>query len=142
MRLVDVNVLVGAHRPETPRHDEYHQWVGEMVNGEEPYGVADVVINGFVRVVTNHRIYAAPTPLDVALEFAGRVRNQPHAAVVSPGAQFWRIFTDLCVRATAKGKLAPDAYLAALAIEHGCEFVTADGDFARFPGLRWRHPLT
>jgi hypothetical protein len=61
--------------------------------------------------------------------------------VVSPGPQFWGIFTRLCLQAGVRGNLVPDAYLAALAIEHGCEVVTTDKDFTRFPGLRWRHPL-
>lgn len=141
MLLSDVNVLVYAHRPESPRHDEYHDWVDGMVNGEEPYGVTDVVLNGFLRVVTSHRIYREPTPVDSALDFADRVRSQPHAAVLNPRSAFWRIFGDLARRAAAKGTLMPDAYLAALAVEHGCEFVSTDRDFARFPGLRWRHPL-
>lgn len=141
MQLADVNVLVYAHRPETPRHHEYHDWVEGMVNGDEPYGVTDFVLNGFLRVVTSHRIYRDPTPLDSALDFADRVRSQPHAAVLTPGSAFWRIFNDLARRAAAKGKLVPDAYLAALAVEHGCEFVSADRDFAWFPGLRWSHPL-
>jgi uncharacterized protein len=62
--------------------------------------------------------------------------------VVSPGLRFWPVFRDLCQNTSASGKLVPDAYLAALAIEHGCEVITTDRDFARFPGLRWRHPLT
>ena len=53
----------------------------------------------------------------------------------------WEIFARLYSIARARGKLVADAYHAALAIEHGCEFVTTDGDFARYAGLRWRHPL-
>ena len=76
-----------------------------------------------------------------ALEFTSIIRGQPHAEVVSPGGRFWEIFADLCRKADAVGKLVPDAYLAALALERGCELITADRDFRRFPGLRWRHPL-
>lgn len=141
MLLVDVNILVYAHREESPRHSDYHAWVEGVVNGEEPYAASDFVINGFVRVVTNHRVFRTPTPLESALSFAGKIRNQPHTTLVSPGPRFWRIFTELAEKATAKGKLVPDAYLAAVTIEHGLELVTTDGDFARFPGLRWRHPL-
>ena len=60
---------------------------------------------------------------------------------VTPGRDHWRIFRRLCDEAGAKGNLVPDAFLAAMAIEHGCEWITTDGDFARFPGLKWRHPL-
>ncbi len=62
--------------------------------------------------------------------------------MISPGTRFWDIFSRLCRDANARAKLVPDAYLAALAIEHGCEFITAGKDFRRFPGLRLRHPLT
>jgi hypothetical protein len=47
----------------------------------------------------------------------------------------------LCARADCRGNLIQDAYLAALALEHDAVFVTTDRDFARFPGLRWQHPL-
>lgn len=136
--MLDVNVLTNAHRREAERHKEFRVYVDSIVNGHEAYAVSDVVINRFVRIVTSRRVWKPPTALDDALRFAELVRNQPHAVVIS---RFWGIFDDLCRRAGAIGKLVPDAYLAALAIEHGCEFITADRDFGRFPGLRWRHSL-
>jgi predicted nucleic acid-binding protein len=60
---------------------------------------------------------------------------------VVPGVRHWEIFDRLCRAAGAKGSLVADAYLAALAIESGSEWITTDRDFSRFPGLRWRHPL-
>jgi len=80
-------------------------------------------------------------PTAKALEFANVLRSQPNVVVVSPGERHWEIFADLCVRAGAKANLIPDAYHAALAIESGSEWITTDRGFARFPGLRWRHPL-
>jgi len=95
-----------------------------------------------IRVVTDRRIYKDDTStIEEAISFATEIREQPHAMVVSPGSRFWPIFTGLCRSTSAAGKLVPDAYLAALAIEHGCEFITTDTDFSKFPGLRWRHPL-
>ncbi|HEX6473410.1 MAG TPA: type II toxin-antitoxin system VapC family toxin [Streptosporangiaceae bacterium] len=141
MRLHDVNVLINAYRPEDGQHKQFRAVIEKTIQGEEAYAVSDVVLAGFIRVVTNKRIFKEPTRLSEAIEFAETVRNQPHAVVINPGPRFWGIFTTLCVVADAKAKLVPDAYLAALAIEHGCEFVTADRDFAKFPELRWRHPL-
>jgi hypothetical protein len=141
MRLFDVNVLVNAHRPENPRHKDFRAWMDAAVNGEEAYAVADVVINGAIRIITDRRIYRTPTPLAQALEYASVVRNRPNAVLIGPGARHWGIFTRLCREAGARAKLVPDAFLAALAIEHGCEFISSDRDFARFPGLRWRDPL-
>jgi toxin-antitoxin system PIN domain toxin len=138
---MDTNVLVNAHRPEADRHEEFRGWLTGIVNSPEPYAVADFALMGMIRIVTNRRIYPDPTPPQIALDFADRVRSQPHAMVVAPGARFWRIFQELCGAVGARGNLVPGAYLAALAIEHGCEFVTVDSDFKKFPGLRSRHPL-
>ncbi|MEV5706247.1 type II toxin-antitoxin system VapC family toxin [Actinoallomurus sp. NPDC052274] len=141
MRLLDVNVLVNAHRREAVDHKAYRAFVDDLVHGDEAYAVSDFVINGFVRVVTNRRVWGPPSSIEEALRFGEVMRNQPHAVVIAPGPRFWGIFSRLCRQIDAKANLVPDAYLAALAIEHGCEFVTADRDFVRFPGLRWRHPL-
>lgn len=106
-----------------------------------PYGVTDLVLSGFLRLVTNRRIFAPPTPTRTALRFVAAVRSPANAVVVRAGPRHWEIFSALCLRAGARGNLVPDAYLAALAIESGSEWVTTDRGFARFPGLRWRHPL-
>ncbi|MQA87999.1 MAG: PIN domain-containing protein [Streptosporangiales bacterium] len=141
MMLPDVNVLVNAYRPENPGHKGFRTWLDALVNGAEAYAVTDSVINALIRITTDRRIYRVPSRLEEVLGFADLVRNQDHAIVVNPGERHWEIFTRLCEKAGARGKLVADAYLAALAIEHGCEFISADRDFARFPGLRWRHPL-
>ena len=141
MRLVDVNVLVYAHRLDVARHQDYADWLRGLLAGEEPYGMSDLVLSGFLRIVTNPKVFRRPTPLDSALAFAELLRTQPNCVSVLPGERHWEIFTGLCRRAGVKGNLVPDAYLAALAIESGSEWITTDRDFSRFPGLRWRHPL-
>ena len=103
--------------------------------------MSDLVLSGFVRVTTHPRVFREPTPLESALSFAAEVRDRSNCVVVSPGERHWEIFSRLCREAGAKGNLVRDAYLAALAQEWGCEWITTDRDFARFPGLRWRHPL-
>ena len=141
MRLADVNVLVYAFRVDAPGHAAHRRWVDELVGSENAYAVSDHVLAGFLRVVTHPRVFHPPTPLPAALAFTAAWRDRPNAVPVQPGARHWDIFTRLCRDADARGNLAPDAWLAALAIESGCEFVTTDRDYARFPGLRWRHPL-
>jgi toxin-antitoxin system PIN domain toxin len=141
MRCVDVNVLVFAHRLEAPNHDRYRAWLDEARSGEEPLGLAEPVLAGFLRVVTHPRIFREPTPLDIALDFVEGLLRSPTATRVVPGERHWSLFTELCRRVAATGNLVPDAYLAALAVELGATWVTADRGFARFPGLRWRHPL-
>jgi len=132
-------VLVYAHREDAPRHADYRAWLEGLLGSPEPYGVADVVLSGFLRVVTHPRVFAEPTPLGEALAFCAALRGRPNAVVVTPGARHWRLFTDLCERANVRGNLVPDAYLAALAIESGSTWATADRDYSRFPGLTLAH---
>lgn len=141
MRCVDVNVLVYAHRPEAPDHDRYRAWLDDARTGEEPLGISNLVLSGFLRIVTHPRVFRDPSPLNTALDFADALRTAPSALALAPGPRHWGIFTRLCRSADARGNLVPDAYLAAVAIERGAIWYSADRNFARFPGLRWRHPL-
>ena len=141
MVLIDVNVLVYAHRAELPKHAAFRQWLENCVASDQAFGVSDLVLSGFLRIVTLPRIFRIPTPLEEALHVVAKLRAQPNCVRVTPGARHWEIFVRLCQQADAKGNLIPDAYLAALAIESGSEWITTDRDYSRFPGLRWRHPL-
>ncbi|MGE0494558.1 MAG: type II toxin-antitoxin system VapC family toxin [Vulcanimicrobiota bacterium] len=141
MLLPDVNVLVYAFRPDTPNHQAYRCWLHELVNGQEAFGLSELVLSGFLRVVTHPRVFDPPEGLPEALEFVNALRRTPRARVILPGARHWGIFLRLCEQAGVRGNLAADAYHAALAIEAGCEWVTTDRDYSRFPGLRWRHPI-
>jgi hypothetical protein len=141
MRLPDVNVLIYAFRDAAPRHDRYRAWLQAALDAEEPLGVADSVLSSFIRVATHPRIFEPPASLEQALAFADAVRSAPSGVPVGPGPRHWGLFERMCREGSARGNLVSDAYLAALVIESGCELVTADRDFARFPGLRWSHPL-
>ena len=137
----DVNVLVYAHREELPEHPGCRRWLEETLAADAAFGLADVVLSGFLRVVTHPRVFKTPTPLERAQAFASTLREQPHRVPLEPGPRHWDIFERLCRGSGVKGNLVSDAYLAALAIETGCEWVTTDRDFTRFQGLRIRHPL-
>jgi len=139
--LLDVNVLVYGHRSDAPNHDRYREWLEAMVTADAAYGVCDLVLSGFLRVVTHPRVFRQPSPLETALAFTDGVRDRPNCVIVTPGIRHWEIFTRLCRETDAKGNLVADAYLAALAIESGSEWITTDRDYARFAGLHWRHPL-
>ncbi len=141
MFLVDVNILVYAHRTDAPMHAQYRDWLDEMINADAAYGMSDLVLSGFLRVVTHPRVFRDPTPLETALAFITEVRERPNCVAVAPGDRHWELFTRLCRAVGARGSLVPDAYLAAMAIESGTEWITTDRDYARFPGLRWRNPL-
>lgn len=139
MQLPDVNVLIYAHREDAPEHDRYAAWLKALTSGDEPFALSEVVLAGFLRVVTNGKIFDPPTPMETAIRFCQRLVEWPRAVMVAPSRRHWDLFVGLC--ANIQGPLVTDAYLAALAIDHGCELVTTDSDFARFQGLRWRHPL-
>ncbi len=138
---MDVNVLLYAHREDAADHVRYRDWLEGVVNTEPTYGMSELVLSSFVRIVTSRRIFPAPTPVDVALAAANDLRTRPNCVCVVPSERHWEIFAGLCARANARGALVADAYLAALAIDAGCEWITNDRGFARFPGLRWRHPF-
>lgn len=141
MLLADVNVFLYARRRESERHEEHRAWLERSLAGPEPFGVSEIVLAAFVRIVTNHRVYHEPTPPRAALEFCEQVLSAPLAVVVRPGPRHWSIFADLVRAVEARANVVPDAYLAALALEHGATWVSHDRGFARFPGLRLRPPL-
>ena len=141
MILCDVNVLVYAFRQDAPRHAECRAWLMDQLAGPSSVGVSDQVLSGVVRVVTHPRVFKEPSSVEEALEFVDAVRTSPVAVPVNPGTRHWGVFRDLCWEVGARGNLVPDAWYAALAIESGCEWITTDRDYARFPGLRWRVPL-
>ena len=141
MRCVDVNILVNAHRPESPDHDRYRDWLEQVRRDDEPLALSSLVLSGFLRVVTHHRIFREPTPMATGLEFVEALRSSPNVVMVGPGPRHWEIFLDLCRDIGAHGNDVPDAYLAAIAVENGATWYSADRGFARFRSLRWVHPL-
>ncbi len=141
MILPDVNVLLYAFRTDAENHSSYRTWLEEVVNGETAYGISPQVLASVIRLATHPRIFARPSRLADALAFASVLLEQPHCQIIQPGPRHWGIFTALCRKANTNGNLVQDAWLAALAIEWGCEWITTDRDFSRFDGLRWRAPI-
>ena len=137
----DVNVLVYAYREDVPEHAPCRRWLESVVQADAAFALFDVVLSGFLRVVTHPRVFRTPTPLEDALDFADVLRTRPNCVVVQPAGRHWGIFERLCRESRAKGNLVADAYLAALALESGCEWVTTDRDYRAFPGLRVHDPL-
>ena len=142
MLLPDVSVLIYAHRNDsTPDHSRYAQWLVRLATGPEPFAISLLALSVLVRIVTNGRVFGRPSSVDEVLAFIRELTDRPNARIVGPGPDHLAIFERLCRDAGAAGKLVADAQHAAVAIEHGCTMVSTDSDFARFPGLRWQHPL-
>ncbi len=140
MQLPDVNILVYAHREDTEQHQQSLSWLEARINSEEAFAMSELVLSGFLRIVTHPKIFNPPSKLEDALLFIEQIRSQPNCVIVVPQERHWSIFLNLCKQANAKGNLIPDAYHAALAIESGSEWITTDQDFSRFTGLKWSLP--
>jgi len=140
--LTDVNLLLYAHREEFDQHRRCKEWLERMIASREPFGMANIVLSGFIRIATHRKILSPPSTMAQAMEFASTVRSRPNCVPVNPGSRHWGLFIQFCALPDVKAGLVTDAYLAALAVEHGCEFASLDGDFARFsPPLRLHRPL-
>jgi len=139
--LIDVNVLVYAHRSDVADHRRYREWLESVINSDSAYGMSDLILSGFLRIVTHPRVFHEPSPFDKAFAFTTELRERPNRVDIRCGDRHWEIFERLCRQSGAKGNMIPDAYLAALAIESGSEWITTDRDYARFKDLNWRHPF-
>ena len=137
----DVNPLLIAFRRDLPQHAEHARWLQELMTGDEPVGVSELVLSAVVRLATNHRIFAQPSTTAEVLSYCRALRTAPAAVPLRPGNRHWDIFDQLCREAAATANLVPDAYHAALAIENRATWITNDRGFARFPKLLWRTPF-
>jgi hypothetical protein len=100
-----------------------------------------MVLSAVVRITTNGRAFRAPSAIEEAFGFCEDLLGQPHSQIVEPGERHWDIFRRLCIDTDTRGSRVTDAWFAALAIEWGCEWITLDRDYARFPGLKWQVPM-
>ena len=141
MQSPDVNVLVSAFRSDSGHHEICREWLAGASAGRHEIGLSELVLSGALRVLTHPRIFHPPTPVETALAFVDAVLAQPGTGTLRPSGSHWRIFRDLAGRFRLTGNRLPDAYHAALAMEHGCEWVTLDRGFSIFTGLRLKNLL-
>jgi toxin-antitoxin system PIN domain toxin len=141
MMLADVNVLIYAFRKDVPQHAICREWLERVVLDEARFGVSPLVLGAVVRITTQPRAYQVPSTLEEAFGFCEDILSQPHCQIVEPGERHWGIFKRLCIETDTRGARVTDAWYAALAIECGCEWITMDRDYARFPGLKWSVPV-
>lgn len=142
MKLVDLNVLLYAVNRDSAHHHVIRRWWEDTINGEEPVGLAWVVLLGFLRLSTNPRVF--PSPLDAA-QATGRVEAwlaHPNVKIVRETDEQWRLLKTLLDETGTAGNLTTDAHLASLAIAHAATLVSCDTDFGRFAKLRWENPLS
>jgi uncharacterized protein len=140
MMLPDVNVVIYAFRKDVPQHALCNAWLTSLVASDGRFAMSTLVMSALVRITTNQRRSGEASTLEEAFKFCDYLLGQPNCNVVEPGERHWGIFRRLCRDTSTLGADVTDAWFAALAIEHGCEWITLDRDFARFPGLKWRVP--
>lgn len=141
MILIDANILVYAHIESASRHDAARSWLDTQLNGTTRVGLPWESLLAFLRIVTNPRVYSRPAPMAIAFRQVTAWLSCENVWTPHPAERHGELLGRLLALPGVHGNLVPDAHLAALAIEHGLTLCSTDGDFARFPGLRWQNPL-
>jgi hypothetical protein len=139
--LPDINLLLYAYSPGATHHAAARSWWERLLRSGTRVGIPWAVILGFVRLSTTRGVLARPVTPAEAMSRVTAWLGQPGVFVLNAGPRHLEVLGQT-LSATAGGPLTTDAHLAALAIEHQAELNSSDADFARFPGLRWRNPLT
>lgn len=140
MIMPDVNVLIGAFRRDSSHHSICKPWLDAVVLNSEPFGLSPIALAAVVRITTASRFLSQPSTHELAFAFCNSLLGQPQCIVIEPGDRHWSIFEALCKQTGIVGGKVTDVWYAALAIEHGCTWISLDRDFAKFPGLDWRKP--
>ena len=141
MKLVDANLLLYAVNEDAPLHAPARRWLEEALSGTETVAFSWGVLLAFLRLSTRAAIFPQPLKIEEAFAVIESWLSQRCATVAHPTERHARLLQDLLLPLGTGGNLTADAHLAALALEHGAELCSCDGDFARFPGLRWVNPL-
>lgn len=139
--LVDANLLVYASVSSLPQHGPAHQWLEAQLRAPTRLALPWESLLAYARLVTNPRVFERPLPSSTAWRQIQAWLSAPNVWVPLPTEQHAAILGKLLAATGATANLIPDAHLAAIAIGHGLELASTDGDFARFAGLRWTNPL-
>jgi toxin-antitoxin system PIN domain toxin len=141
MIIIDVNLLIYSVNEDSPDHQNAKSWLESAVSGPETVGLPWIVLLAFLRLTTRAGLFRRPLTVEAAFELVDLWLQQPSVTVPEPTARHLQTMRDLIEPLGTAGNLTSDAYLAALAVEHGAELCSTDGDFGRFNRVRWRNPL-
>jgi uncharacterized protein len=139
--LPDLNLLVYAYNSDAPAHRRAKAWWESCLSETRPVGLSWLVILGYLRLMTSRRVLVDPFTSHEAIGHIRSWLERPHVQILQPGPRHLDLLDSLMQEAQASGDLTTDVHLASLAIEHQAELHSNDGDFSRFPGLRWTNPL-
>ena len=142
MIAVDTNLLVYAHREDSPFNDAAYGSIVELAEGRGPWAIPWPCLHEFLAIVTHPKIYAPPTPLDAALEQVAAWLESPSLVLLAESEGYWPELRLTLQVGRVAGPQIHDARIAALCQSHGVrELWTADRDFGRFPALKVKNPL-
>ena len=142
MIAVDTNLLVYAHREDSPWHARAFGSLQQLSEGRAPWAIPWPCLHEFLAITTHPRIYAPPTPLAAAIDQVSAWLESPSLVLLAEGPGYWPEFSALVSSARSSGPQVHDARVAAICLQHGVtELWTADRDFGRFPALVTRNPL-
>ncbi|MEX0429657.1 type II toxin-antitoxin system VapC family toxin [Nocardioides sp. DS6] len=139
MKLVDANVLVYTANEDSPFHDVAKRWLDGALSGGSPVGFAWLALVGFVRIATLP-VWPQPLTATEAMDQVDAWLGARSARILQPGHNHPTLMRRFVDEIGTGGNLINDAHLAALALEHKATIVSFDGDFRRFPGVRWERP--
>lgn len=142
MIAVDSNLLVYAHREDSPWHDAAYSLIVGLAEGRDSWAIPWPCIHEFLAIVTHPRIYDPPTPLEIAISQIDAWTESPSLLLLSESEDYWQHLRSFLQAGKTCGAQIHDARVAALCKHHGVtELWSADRDFGRFPELRVRNPL-
>jgi toxin-antitoxin system PIN domain toxin len=142
MIAVDSNLLIYAHREDSPWHDAAYSRIVELAEGRAPWAIPWPCVHEFLAIVTHPRIYNPPTPLEKAIDQIEAWFESPSLVLLAESADYWPLLRSALQTGRVSGPPVHDARVVALCLQHGVrELWTADRDFSRFPGLNIRNPL-
>ena len=142
MIAVDTNILVYAHRADSPWHRRASECIKTLAEGRSAWAIPWPCLHEFLAIVTHPRIYAPASRLDQAIDQVDAWLESPKLSVLGESHDHWNILKTQALAARIVGPTVHDARIAALCLAHGArELLTADRDFNRFPDLITRNPL-
>jgi len=137
----DANLLLYAYDSRSELQPAASRWLGRALSGTEIVGFSWLSVGAFLRISTNPRLGRDLLPMAQATRIVDAWLAVQSVRLIVPGEGHWGLLKELLIAGRVQGPVTTDAQLAALTIEHGGVLYTTDRDFARFPGLRWAHPL-
>ncbi len=142
MIIIDANILLYAYDSSSVLHLKARIWLERVLSSGEPVGLPWQSAAAFLRIVTNPRLPGERWTVEEAAQIVDEWSAQPNLRLLGPGEHHWPLLRQVMIDGQARGPLITDAQMAAITIEYGGVLHTTDRDFARFPGLRWRNPLS